>query len=78
MRVIVIDHLHEGTSAQAAFEGIPESLCTLIEQQAFGLTEPNQHVLADVRLHIDADGDGLGQRKDAPVHADAREMNIAC
>jgi hypothetical protein len=30
--VIVIDHLHEGTSAQAAFEGIPEDLCTLIEQ----------------------------------------------
>ena len=73
MRVIVIDHLHEGASAQAAFEGIPEGLCALIEQQAIGLAEPSQHVLADVRLYIDADGDGLGHRKDAPVHADAKE-----
>jgi hypothetical protein len=37
------------------------------------LAEPSQHVLADVRLYIDADGDGLGHRKDAPVHADAKE-----
>jgi hypothetical protein len=37
------------------------------------LTEPSQHGLAHVRLHIDADGDGLGHRKDAPVHADAKE-----
>jgi hypothetical protein len=37
------------------------------------LAEPSQHVLAHVRLHIDADGQSLGHRKDAPVHADAKE-----
>lgn len=73
VRVIVIDHLHEGTSAQAAFEGVPEGLGALIEQQAMRLAEACEHVLADVRLHIDADGQSLGHRKDAPVHADAKE-----
>ena len=74
--VMVIDHPHEGASAQAAFEGVPEGLCALIEQQAIRLTEPSQHGLAHVRLHIDADGDGLGHRKDAPVHADAKERSL--
>jgi hypothetical protein len=40
-----------------------------------GLTEACEHVLTHVRLYIDADGDGLGHRKDAPVHADAKERN---
>jgi hypothetical protein len=71
--VIVIDHLHEGASAQAAFEGIPQRLGALIEQEPMGLTEACEHVLAHVRLHMDADGKGLGHRKDAPVHADAKE-----
>jgi hypothetical protein len=72
--VIVIDHLHEGTSAQAAFEGVPEGLGALIEQQAMRLAEACEHVLADVRLHIDADGQSQGHRKDAPVHADAKAV----
>jgi hypothetical protein len=36
VQVIVVDYLHVGTSAEAAFEGIPEGLRTLVEDQATG------------------------------------------